>query len=95
MQGQATASRLLGPTLGADQLLILGEVGATFIRDMESKSELRYEGPATFTGGNSILTLTGAQPATQTDGFADDFSWGYRLLARADYNNAIGPINFR
>jgi hypothetical protein len=23
-------------------------------------------------------------------GFADDFSWGYRLVSRFDYNNAIG-----
>ena len=29
-------------------------------------------------------------PVTEPAGFADDFSWGYRLLARADYNNAIG-----
>jgi hypothetical protein len=93
VQGQATASKLLGPTLEADQVVILGEVGATFIRDMEDKSELRYEGPATFTSGNSILTMTGVQPETQNDGFADEFSWGYRLLTRADYNNAIGPIN--
>ena len=29
-------------------------------------------------------------PVTETGGFADDFSWGYRMAARADYNNAIG-----
>jgi len=23
--------------------------------------------------------------------FADDFSWGYRLITRFQYNNAIGP----
>ena len=62
---------------------------------MESKDELRYEGPGTFTSGNNFFTLAGLQPATQTDGFADQFSWGYRLLARADFNNAIGPINLQ
>ncbi len=31
-------------------------------------------------------------PITEPDGFADDFSWGYRLAIRADYNNAIGPV---
>ena len=25
-------------------------------------------------------------------GFADDFSWGYRLATRFDYNNAIGAV---
>jgi hypothetical protein len=31
-------------------------------------------------------------PITEPDGFADDFSWGYRVAARADYYNAIGPV---
>ena len=29
-------------------------------------------------------------PLTLTDGFPSAFSWGYRLAARADYNNAFG-----
>lgn len=94
-QAQATASKVLGPTLGADQIVLIGEVGGTYIHGMESKDELRYEGPGTFTSGNNFFTLAALQPATQTDGFADQFSWGYRLLARADFNNAIGPISLQ
>ncbi len=94
-QAQATASKVLGPTFGADQIVLVGEIGGTYIHDMESKEELRYEGPGTFTSGNNLFTLAGLQPATQNDGFADQFSWGYRLLARADFNNAIGPINLQ
>jgi hypothetical protein len=33
------------------------------------------------------------QPATTTDGFADDFSWGYRILLRAEYLGAVGAVN--
>nr|MBP8081191.1 DUF1302 family protein [Arenimonas sp.] len=29
-------------------------------------------------------------PLTLTDGFPTQFSWGYRLAARADYNSAFG-----
>ena len=29
-------------------------------------------------------------PETQHDGFPTAFSWGYRIAARADYNNAFG-----
>jgi Protein of unknown function (DUF1302) len=93
LQGQLTATQLFGPKLGADQWVVLGEVGGTYIRNMESKNELRYEGPGTFTSGNPVFTQLGIQPATTTDGFADDFSWGYRVLMRAEYLGALGPVN--
>jgi hypothetical protein len=60
---------------------------------MESKDELRYNGPGTFTSGNPFFTAAGIQPATTNDGFADDFSWGYRLLLRGQYLGALGPVN--
>ncbi len=94
-QAQATASKILGPNLGADQIVLVGEVGGTYVHDMENKDELRYEGPGTFTSGNSFFTGTGQQPETQVGGFADAFSWGYRIRARADFNNAIGPVSLR
>lgn len=93
VQGQLTATQLLGPRLGADQVTAIGEVGAVYVRDMESKSQLRYEGPGTYTSGNPFFTQIGVQPATTTHGFADDFSWGYRALIRADYLGALGPVN--
>lgn len=95
IQAQITASQLFGPTLGADQIFVAAEVGGTYVRDMEDKSELRFNGPATFTSGNPFFTAAGVQPATTNDGFADDFSWGYRITARADYLGAIGPINLQ
>jgi hypothetical protein len=93
VQAQMTATKLFGPKLGADQWVVLGEVGGTYIRNMESKNELRYDGPGTFTSGNPVFTQLGLQPATTTDGFADDFSWGYRVLMRAEYLGALGPVN--
>ncbi len=93
LQGQLTATQVFGPRLGADQWILVGEAGATYVRDMESEDELRYEGPGTYTSGNPFFTGAGVQPATTDDGFADDFSWGYRLALRGQYLGALGPVN--
>lgn len=93
-QAQATATKLFPPALGANSIVFVGEVGATLIPDLEDASELRYQADGTFTSGNPFFTAAGIQPATTPDdAFADDFSWGYRMLARATYNNAIGSVN--
>jgi hypothetical protein len=93
LQPQVTATKIFGPMLGADQLLLLGEIGATLVMGMEDKETLRYEGPGTFLGGDPYFTRLGIQPATQRDGFADARSWGYRLVARPTFNRAIGAVN--
>ena len=69
LQVQGTVTKIIGPTFGVDQIVLLGEAGLTWIPDLEAKSVLRYE----------LL--------------ADDTSWGYRLLGRLEFNNAIGPVN--
>lgn len=92
-QAQTTLTKVFGPLAGADQWVLVGEVGVTKVHDMPSRNQLRFDGPGTTTSGNDLATVGGAQPATQTRGFADDFSMGYRLLARFDYNNAIGAVN--
>lgn len=92
-QAQATTTRLFGPGnfLRSDQIAFVAEVGLNAVPDLPSKNEIRLNGSGTDTGGGADVT-TGDfnNPVTEPDGFADDFSWGYRLLARADYNNAIG-----
>jgi len=93
-QAQMTATKLFGPSFGANQWTVVGEVGVTHVHNMPSKSKLRFEAPGTYTSGNSIFTTVGVQPATEkTDAFADDTSWGYRLVTKLDYNNAIGAVS--
>ena len=93
VQGTLAVSKALGPMLGADGWIVLAEAGFTQVRDMEDKSELRYDGTGTWTSGNPIFTARGVQPATQETGFADPFSWGYRAVLGATYSNAVGPVN--
>jgi hypothetical protein len=97
MQVQMTATKVLGPILGADQGLLLLEPGYRYISGMEGKSVLRYEGPGTYTSGNPIHAAPGGahagKPEEAPEHFADANSWGYRFVGRLVYNNAIGAFN--
>jgi len=90
-QAQVTATKVFGPTFGADQWTLVGEVGATMVHEMPDKASLRFEGPGTNLPGSAAGAAASGVPQ-QMDGFADAFSWGYRLVTRLDYNNAIGPV---
>lgn len=80
--------------LKAQQLVTLAEFGFQFIGDLPEQNVLRYNGPGTDTGGGGDVTSGLLRnPQTEVRGFADDFSWGYRLLFRAQYNNALGAWN--
>jgi len=92
-QVQATMTKAFGPTLGADQWFLVLEGGATYVHDMPSPNDLRFEGPGTYNSGNPLAPFAGISPKHQTGGFPDDFSMGYRLLARFDFNNALGAVN--
>ncbi len=96
VQVQATATKVFGPTLGADQWILLGEFGVTHVPDLPAKDVLRFDGPGTFTSGNEtamLLTGNGAFPATPLDAFADGTSWGYRIVSRLDYLNLFWSVN--
>ena len=98
MQFQTTATKVFGPAWGADQSVLLFEGAVTHVPDMPDKDVLRLEGPATYTSGNPYHA--GANPGAAhvgkaADGaeyFADKTSWGYRLVGRMDFLNAIGAI---
>ena len=91
---QSTLTKVFGPTLGASSFTLLGEVGGLWA-DIPPPSVLRYEVAGTYTSGDlSAMRGTGsALPATPESFFADDFAWGYQLLARLEYNNVFGGIN--
>ncbi|MFO7813388.1 MAG: DUF1302 domain-containing protein, partial [Pelovirga sp.] len=95
-QVQMTATQLFGPTLGASQFTLVGEVGLTHVHGMPSKSTLRFDGPGTPVSGNpEQAEATGAHPgkdAEPSSAFADATSWGYRMVAKLDFNNAIGAV---
>ena len=98
IQPQLTVTKLFGPTLGASQWVLVGEVGATAVPDLPDKDEMRFDGPGTVLSGNAFAPLALASNGhpghfESSDAFADDFSWGYRLAARIDYMDVYGGVN--
>ena len=94
VQLQTTMSYLLPPIsmLGSDGGAIVGEIGWEHIRDMPNKDVLRLEGPMTSTpGGDTSAAAFGQEPEGASH-FADQNSWGYRILLKLDYFNVIGPV---
>ncbi len=97
-QLQFTLTKAFGPGnwLGAQQIATVAEFGATNVWDLPTPDVLRYQGDGTDTicGGDLLHGGALVNPVSQCDGFPTRFSWGYRLAARADYNNVFGsPFN--
>ncbi len=96
-QIQATATKVFGPTLGANSLAFITEAAFMYVHDMPDKSELRLNGPGTNTSGDPFhSTATGGHaglPTEPPDRFASATSYGYRMAARLSYLNAIGAVN--
>ncbi len=61
------SQRCGGPPSSMDQIVFLFEFGGTWFFDMEDKSELRYEGPGTFTSGNDFFSCS-RDPTLHDDG---------------------------
>ena len=78
-QIQATATRVFGPVFGADAFVFVTEAALMHVHSMTDET---LEGPAR-------ASTLGDDP----DGDADATSWGYRMAARLDYNNAVGAVN--
>lgn len=92
---QTTMTKIFGRVLRASQMLVIGEVGAIYVPGMPSKDTLRFDGPGTFTSGDSLAMIaTGSPlPGTPAEAFADAFSWGYQLAARLEYTNVFRGVN--
>lgn len=93
-QIQTTGTKAFGPTLGANQFVMIGEFGVT---KMELDKDLLYSGPGTTTVPScrnpaAIILTVGNGSCQNSTGFADRTSWGYRLVSRFDFENVIGPV---
>ena len=94
VQVQTTLTYLLPPIswLGSKGGVLLGEIGWEHICSMPSKNKLRLEGPMTSVPGGAAGAVALGQPQESSSHFADADSWGYRILAKLDYFNVIGPV---
>jgi hypothetical protein len=91
-----STTKLMSPnaTLGYDELLALLEVGVVRVHDLESKDELRYEGPGTFLPGDAAVAALQHVPQ-QHGGFATATSAGFNLILRATWNNVLPSVQLK
>ena len=97
-----TGLRLFSSTnpIKADQIIWLVEAGLTHVLDMPKVNELAFQGAGDFTHPtpgsdgsgqpkNQPVNTLSINPHQQTEGFAEDFSWGMRTLVQATYNDVF------
>ena len=82
-QLQATATKVFGPTLGADGWVFVTEAAVMHVHDLPDPNVDPLDSPA----------VTGSTDLDDTSADTTATSWGYRMAARLDYNNAIGAVN--
>lgn len=105
-QAQVTVTHLFGPMWIADNFSMLAEVGGIKINDMPDPSVLRLNGPNTDRSGGPLLGTINGGPLVNKDGvhtalsngaetnpFPTASAWGYRLLAKADFNDVFAGVN--
>lgn len=93
VQAQMTVTHLFGPTFGASQLVGLVEIGGININDIPDESTLRLNGPGTARSGSSSGLMLDVQGGYETNPFPTEFAWGYKVVAKLDYNNVFAGIN--
>jgi hypothetical protein len=93
-QVQISDTKNLPHVLGADLVTLVGEVGYVF---QELPYGIRYDGPGVSMPSlpeyADIVHHPESLGSIQSDGFATHSSWGYRLLARADYSDVFAAVN--
>ncbi|MBE0367857.1 DUF1302 domain-containing protein [Pseudoalteromonas sp. MMG013] len=102
MQLQFTATHLFGPSLGADSWAVVGEVGGVTIKDMPSYDELRLNVAGTgrsgtvegLSGRSYDLIHQAVSNGPEVNPFPTASAWGYRLIAKGEYNNLFAGVNF-
>jgi hypothetical protein len=86
-QAQMTGTKGIPNILAAEQLVILGEIGGTWLYNLPSG--LKFSGPGVVLPATQFGATLTSGGSVQTEGFATEFSWGYRLAFRLEYANAL------
>ena len=90
-QAQITGTKVFANIVGADQLAIVGEIGATKYHNLPK--DLKFNGPGAYLPATAFGAALGGANSVQETGFVTDFSWGYRVVGRLDYSNSLFGTN--
>lgn len=99
-QMQVSALHAFSRVMGANQLVLAGEIGATYVGGLEGRFGPRYGRSGAYGSGeledNSVCEAISRAPEyCNGDGFVTPFSWGYRLKATWSYPNLIPGVDLR
>jgi hypothetical protein len=86
-QLQMTATKSQPNVLGAQQLVVVGEVGVSYFNNLPT--DVKFNGPAVYLPATAFGALLSSAYSVQETGFLTSVSWGYRLLGRLEYSNAL------
>ena len=99
-QYQMTATKAFSQVLGAQQLILLVEAGVTDVPGLPNKTSggpngqgIRLDTSGTNVSGNAALTGLQLGLLEPQSAFPTQFSWGYVLLGKLEYQNLVGPWN--
>ena len=87
-QLQMTATKGFPNLIGAEQLVLVGEAGATWFHGLPK--DLKFGAPGVFLPATAFgAVLSSAFSVQPENSFLTSFSWGYRLAGRLEYANAF------
>ena len=86
--------------LGANQFVGVVEFGGININDIPEQSVLRLNGPGTARSGEIYIdgrrayeVENSVQNGIETNPFPTEFAWGYKAVAKLEYNNVFAGVN--
>lgn len=87
-QAQVTATKGFPNLIGADQLVLVGEAGATWFHGLPK--DVKFGAPGVYLPATAFgAVLSSAFSVQPENSFLTSFSWGYRLAGRLEYSNAL------
>jgi hypothetical protein len=86
-QFQTTATKSWPGVLSAENFVLVGEVGFNYFHGLPS--DVKFSGPATYLPATQFGAVVSGANAVQQTGFLTNFSWGYRLVGRLEYADAL------
>jgi hypothetical protein len=86
-QMQVTGTKSWPNMLEAEQLVLVGEVGFNWFHSLPS--DVKFNGPGTYLPATQLGSVVSSAFSVNPDTYLTEYSWGYRLAARLEYNNLL------
>lgn len=86
-QFQFTGTKSIANVLKADQLFLAGEFGFNWFHNLPT--DVKFTGPATYLPATAFGAAVSQAFSVQPGGYLTEYSWGYRLAGRLEYQSLL------